>query len=291
MIRLIKKSRHILSMHIPWPYILLLIIIITVIFIVYYKKIENFYVFFPQTNIAITPDDLKLNYKNVYFHSKDGEKLNGWFFPSGKDAPVIIYCHGNACNISHLLEYAVLLMEKNLQVFVFDYRGYGSSTGSPSEDGIYLDTQAAYDYLVKEEKIPSDRIVLAGHSVGAAAAIEVATNNDVRSVIIESAFTSTRDMSKTIFPMNLISFLLPKNYNNLQKVAKIKAPKLFIHGQEDKIVPFEMGGRLFEASMEPKFIYPVKGAGHNDTYVVGGEMYFSVLADFVKLSTVDTSAL
>lgn len=275
-------------MHIQWSYILSIIVIIIILFIIFYNRIENFYVFFPQTEIAITPDDLRLNYKDIRFYSRDGEKLHGWFFPSGKDSPVILYCHGNACNISHLLEYVILLMERDMQVFIFDYRGYGNSTGSPSEKGIYMDAQAAYDYLVEEEKIVPDRIVLAGHSVGAAVAIEIAVKNDVRSVIIESAFTSTRDMSKRMFPMNLISFLLPANYNNLDKVAKIRAPKLFIHGMEDEIVPFEMGEKLFKTSMEPKFMYPVKGAGHNDTYVSGGEKYFQALAEFVSFSRIES---
>jgi len=267
-------------MHITWPFLVSLVIVFIVLFIVFYKKIENFYVYFPQTDIEATPDEFRLSYKDVYFHSKDGEKLNAWFLHGDKDAPVILYCHGNACNISHLLDYAGLLVEKNLQVFLFDYRGYGKSTGSPSEKGIYMDAQAAYDYLINVEKIPSERIVLMGHSVGAAAAIDVAINNHVRSIIIESAFTSTKDMSKQIFPMNMISFLLPANYNNLEKMAEISAPKLFIHGQDDEIVPFEMGRRLFDASMGPKIFYPVKGAGHNDTFILGGEGYFKILADF-----------
>ena len=275
-----KRFRDILYMHIPWPYILSLIIIFIILFFIFYNKIENFYVFYPQTGFVMTPEDLRLNYRDVYFDSKDGEKLHGWFFPRNKDAPVILYCHGNACNISHLLEYTGLLLDQGLQVFLFDYRGYGKSTGIPSEDGIYMDTQAAYDYLVNEEKIPSDRIVLAGHSVGAAAAIDVAIKNHVRSIIIESAFTSTKDMSKRMFPMNLISFILPANYNNLEKVGGISIPKLFIHGQDDEIVPFEMGKRLFETSSEPKYFYPINGAGHNDTSLIGGERYFKILSDF-----------
>ena len=277
-------------MHIPWPYLLSLIIVSIVLLFVFYNKVENLYVFYPQTELEMTPEDLHLNYRNVYFHSKDGERLHGWFFSSDNDAPVILYCHGNACNISNLLEYTGLLMKKDLQVLLFDYRGYGKSTGSPSENGIYMDTQAAYDYLVNKEKIPSDKIVLAGHSIGAAAAIDTATKNHVRSIIIESAFTSTKDMSKKIFPMNLISFLLPANYNNLEKIAKISVPKLFIHGQEDEIVPFEMGKKLFAISMEPKYFYPIKGAGHNDTFVIGGERYFKIIADFAYNSRLDASA-
>lgn len=276
-------------MDIPWPYILSIVVIIIVLFFVFYNKIENFYVFYPQKSIDITPDDLHLNYRDVYFYTKDQEKLNGWFFPAYKDAPVILYCHGNACNISHILEYVILLMEKNLRVFVFDYRGYGKSTGTPSEKGIYMDAQAAYDYLVNEEKVAPDKIVLAGHSIGAAAAIDMAVKNDVRSIIIESAFTSTKDMSNIMFPMSLISFLLPAHYNNLDKIKEISIPKLFIHGENDEIVPFEMGKRLFNGSKEPKQFYAIKDSGHNDTYVLGGDRYFKTLADFAYNPQLDKS--
>ena len=284
MSEIIRKFRGILSMHVTWPYIILLIVIFIASSIVFYTKIENFYVFFPQSSFNITPGDLHLNYKEVSFYSQDKEKLHGWFFPTNMGEPVIVISHGNACNISHMLEYASLLIEKNLQVFLFDYRGYGKSAGTPSEKGIYMDAQAAYDYLINEEKILPDNIVLFGQSIGAATAIDVAIKNHVRSIIIDGAFTSTKEMSKKIFPMNLISFLLPSNYNNLEKIGHITVPKLIIHGEDDEIVPFSMGKRLFEASRDPKYFYTIKGAGHNDTFVVGGEKYFQDLAYFINNS-------
>ena len=271
-------------MPITWPYILSLIVIFIVLSVVFYTKIENYYVFFPQTGFEITPDYLHLNYKDVYFDSLDGEKLHGWFFPTDESQLVIMISHGNACNISHMLDYANILTGMNLQVFLFDYRGYGKSTGAPSEKGIYMDAQAAYDYLVNEEKIVTDNIILFGQSLGAAAAIDVAIKNHIRSIIIEGAFTSTKDMAKTMFPMNIVSFLLPSNYNNLKKIAQINAPKLIVHGEDDEIVPFSMGKKLFEASMDPKFFYAIKGAGHNDTFIVGGKKYFEDLAYFVNHS-------
>ena len=286
----INIFRGVLSMHIPWPYILSLVALFAILFIAFYNRIENFYVFFPQTEFDITPEALHMKYRNVSFYTEDGERLHGWFFPGRKEAPVILYCHGNACNISHLLGYAGLLLKKNLQVFLFDYRGYGKSTGSPSEKGIYMDVQAAYDYLIDQEKIPPGRIVMAGHSIGAAAAIDLMTRNYARSIIIESAFTSTKDLSREIFPISVISFLLPANYNNLWKIAKINAPKLIIHGQDDEIVPFEMGKKLFEASKDPKYFYPIAGAGHNNTFIEWGDGYFKTLEDFIYNSRLDNQA-
>ena len=113
-------------------------------------------------------------------------------------------------------------------------------------------------------------------------AIEVALQNKVRGLIIESAFTSTKDMAKTLVLFSLVSSLLPANYNNLEKIRRVPVPKLIVHGDRDEIVPFSMGQKLFEAAADPKFFCPVKDAGHNDVFIVGGEKYFEALAEFAR---------
>lgn len=249
---------------------------------IFYTKIENFFVFYPQATFDLTPEELRLNYRDVYFSSEDGTALHGWFFPLQDKEPVILFCHGNAGNISHRLDNIRPFLERNLQVFLFDYRGYGKSSGSPSEEGIYQDGRAAYDYLVHHEHIPPDNVVLFGRSLGAAVAIDVALRRDIRSIIIESAFTSMKDMAGTLFLFNLFSSVLPANYNNLDKINHIKVPKLIIHGEEDNLVPFRMGMDLFEKANDPKSFFPIKGAGHNDTYMMGGDPYFQAIVKFVR---------
>jgi hypothetical protein len=175
-------------------------------------------------------------------------------------------------------------LDQNLQVFIFDYRGYGKSNGRPSEVGLYRDGLAAYDFLVNIKHIPSERIVLFGRSLGASPAIEISLKRNVRSIIIESAFTSTKEMAKTMFLFKIFSFLLPPNYNNLEKISQVTVPKLIIHGENDKIVPFPMGQKLFEAAPQPKYFFPIRTAGHNDTYLFGGGAYFETLATFAKNS-------
>ncbi|MBW1861260.1 MAG: alpha/beta hydrolase [Deltaproteobacteria bacterium] len=273
-------------MPVKWPYIVFLILFIGVSFYLFYPKIENFFVFFPESKFPLTPGEQHLNHKEVYFHTEDGKKLHGWFFPLREELPVILFCHGNAGNISHRLDNVRLLLEKNLQVFIFDYRGYGKSSGRPSEKGLYMDGLAAHDYLVEKEHLASSDIIPFGRSLGAAVAIEVALRKKVRSVIIESAFTSTKDMAKTMFLFALLSPFLPANYNNLEKISRLNVPKLIIHGEEDEIVPFSMGQRLFDTSGAPKFFFRIKGAGHNDTYLIGGEKYFQTIATFVKDSKI-----
>ena len=247
-------------MPIKWPYLLLFIIFVIASCYIFYPKIENFFVFFPQSSFDFTPKDYQLNYKDIYFNSDDGKRLHGWFFPLNGEYPVILFCHGNAGNISHRLDNVRLLLERKLQVFIFDYRGYGESSGSLSENGVYRDGQAAYDYLVHKEHVTPEKIVLFGRSLGAAVAIDVALNREVRSIIIESAFLSVKDMAKTMFLFNLFSFIIPPHYNNLEKIEHIDVPKLIIHGEEDEIIPFYMGRKLYDASREPKFFFPLKGA-------------------------------
>jgi len=277
-----KPFRKVLFMPIPWAYLVVLLLILAVCSYLFYPRFESFFIYFPQSNFDFSPEEFRLNYKDAFFNTEEGERLHGWFFPGEKDSPVILHFHGNAGNISHRLDLVQPFLRKGLSVFLFDYRGFGKSSGRPSERGLYSDGLAAWNYLVEKEKIAPERIVLHGHSIGAAVAIEVALEKKVRGLIIESAFTSTRDMAKTMVLFNLLSPLLPANYNNIEKIHRVPAPKLILHGDRDEIVPFSLGQKLFEAATEPKFFYPVKDAGHNDVFVIGGEKYFEVFAEFAR---------
>jgi fermentation-respiration switch protein FrsA (DUF1100 family) len=269
-------------MPVKWPILVGLIFIVGIAFYLFYPKIENFFVFFPHTTFDETPEDLHLQYQDVYFNTKDGIRLHGWLFPNSRDYPIILFCHGNAGNISHRLENVRDLLEKKLQVFIFDYRGYGRSDGRPSERGLYRDGEAAYDHLVREGRFRPEDIILFGRSLGAAVAIDLSLKRDVRSLVLESAFTSTKDMAKTMLLFSLLSPLLPANYNNLKKIEHVAVPKLIIHGGRDEIVPSSMGRKLFDAAKSPKYFFPIEEAGHNDTYVVGGDTYFQAITDFVN---------
>ncbi len=252
-------------------------------FFAFYPRIENFFVFFPQKELELQPADLGLQAEEVWVTTGDKVRIHGWFFPPPDDrAPVLLFTHGNAGNISHRLDNVRHLVRHGLGVFLFDYRGYGRSEGKPSEAGIYRDGLAAYEHLVRERGIPAERIVLFGRSLGAAVAVEVALQKPVRCVILESAFTHTKAMALSMGPFALLSPVLPAHYNNLEKVPRIDVPKLFIHGRADEIVPFRMGETLYAAAAEPKRFLPLDRAGHNDTYVVGGEPYFETLARFAR---------
>jgi len=244
---------------------------------------EKGVVFFPDKFILETPADWLMPYEDVFFKTSDGVKLNGWYVPAKGSDVTLLWFHGNAGNISHRLENLSLLHHKvGINIFIFDYREYGRSEGEISKAGTFLDADAAYEYLRSLPDIDPGKIVLFGRSLGTALAVEVASQKPCLGLILESAFTSTDDMMKLYLP-----FLTPPppgtaKYDSLSKIGLIKAPKLLIHGEYDTIVPLWMGKQLFEKASEPKEFYLIKGAGHNDTYLVGGDEYFRTIADFIR---------
>ena len=263
-------------------FVLLLILLIGIVACAaFYPQLENSIIFHPQKGFDDNPSNWDLVYESVEFFTPDGERIHGWFFPVQKEAPVFLFCHGNAGNISHRIENVSSVIKRGISVLIFDYRGYGKSSGKPSEKGIYRDGIAAYDYLIDHKKIPPQRMVIFGRSLGGAVAIEVALQREVGCVIIESAFTSSKDMAKTIFPFFIMSPFLPHHYHNGSKIKGISVPKMIVHGDNDKTIPFYMGKRLFESASGVKKFFPVHGAGHNDTYIKGGEHYFDALYGFI----------
>jgi fermentation-respiration switch protein FrsA (DUF1100 family) len=275
-------------LHVKRMYILFFVIITGAMFFLFYKNIENHFVFIPQKTLDYSPADYRMEWRDVYLNTPDSKRLHGWYFPVDPGEPVILFYHGNAGNISHRLDYIQRLTRMGFNVFIFDYRGFGNSSGKPSEKGLYIDAFCAYNYLVNNEKIKPENIILLGRSLGAAAAIETAARVEARSIIVESGFLSIRHMARHMGIFSLISPLLPANYNNLEKIKNISIPKLIIHGDNDELVPFSMGEKLFEEAGEPKYFYPIKGAGHNDTYLVGGREYVGILNEFIRYSKVST---
>ncbi len=270
------------KMSIPNIFLLPIFIVLIIIVVVFYQLLENNVIFHPDSDLDGNPSNWRLSYKDIRFWTPDGQKLHGWFFPLSEESPVLLFCHGNAGNISHRIENIKLLVKKNISVFIFDYRGYGKSFGKPSEKGIYTDGIAAYDYLTEIEMISPERISVFGRSLGGAVAIEVALQRKVRCLITESTFTSVRDMSKTIFPFFIFSPFIPNHYCNIIKISKVSVPKLIIHGKNDEIIPFNMGQELYKQAKGTKIFLPIHGAGHNDTYIVGGENYFGTIQNFIS---------
>jgi fermentation-respiration switch protein FrsA (DUF1100 family) len=278
----IGKLSRAFSVQINTIYFIIFITVFIILLFVFYPQVESYFIFYPQRHYDMHPSERGMNYEDGFFYAEDKTRLHGWFFPGEKNAPVVLFFHGNAGNISHRLDNIRLLLKERLQVFILSYRGYGESSGRPSEKGLYKDGLAAYDFLVNQKHVRPEKIVLFGRSLGASVATEVALNRKVRCLVIESAFTSTKDMAKTIWLFKPIAFISPAHYNNLKRIGHIHVPKLVVHGENDEIVPFKMGQELYDAASGPKYLYTIKGAGHNDTYLVGGKKYFETLARFVR---------
>jgi fermentation-respiration switch protein FrsA (DUF1100 family) len=246
----------------------------------YAKYIEKRSVFFPEKKIEFTPASLNITFEDVNITTPDKFKINGWFIPRNNAKRTVLFCHGNAGNIGDRLDKINMFQEIGFNVLIFDYRGYGRSQGRPSEKGLYLDTRAAYEYLLNERKIIPDEIILYGESLGNAAVIDLASKRQVKAVILEGAFSSGKDMAGTLYPF-IPAFLFSDIFNSIQKIKKINAPKLFLHSVDDEIVPYKIAKKLFESAQEPKYFVELNGS-HNDAFLESKDKYLSAIISFIN---------
>ena len=256
-------------------------IIIVVMFLLgYLRYFEYRSLYFPMEEMEYTPADIGLSYSDEHIETDDGMKLNAWLILAKDSRFTLLFCHGNGGNISHRIDKIEILNSLGLDVFIFDYRGYGSSTGRPSERGFYKDALAAYEYLVSERKVSYGRIILYGESLGGAVATHLALERPVRALITESTFTSTPDMARELYPF-FPTFFISSRFDTLAKIKDIRVPKLIMHAKEDDIVPFNHSVRLFNASSEPKRHVVLKGS-HNDSHQDSRDIYSSEIQGFLK---------
>ena len=235
---------------------------------------------YPHGNWA--PQEFNLPAEDHWFKTEDGLNLHGWY--AAADEPVgktLLWTQGNAGNITYRMQNMRFLLDYGIDVFIFDYRGYGKSEGSPTEVGIYADGRAAYDYLVKRLGIAPRDIVLFGRSLGSAVAVDLALQREIAGVILESPLTNAKDMARRMVPVLPVHLLIASRLDSLAKIPNVDVPLLIVHGDRDTLIPIEQGRRLYAAAGEPKQFHTIEGAGHNDTYIVGGETYFALLRQFV----------
>ena len=240
-----------------------------------------FYPDMPGRTLEATPATVDLAFEDVSLATADGEQLHGWYVPNDAAHATLLFCHGNAGNISHRLDSIRLFHELGLNVLIFDYRGYGLSSGTASEQGTYRDADAAWEYLVGERGIPPQRIVLFGRSLGAAVASDLATRTQPGAVILESAFTSVPDMAARLYPWLPVRWLASYRYDNAAKIRNISSPVLVMHSRDDEIIPFAHGERLYALANQPKRMFELRG-GHNDGFHVSRDQYRPVVGDFIR---------
>ena len=272
---------------------------------------QSHLVYFPGTGreVVVTPQSYGLGFETVEIRTADGETLQAWWVPAEGARGTVLFFHGNAGNISHRLDYLLMFNRLRYSTLIVDYRGYGGSTGTPSEEGTYRDAEAAWDYLRHARLAQPRDVVIAGESLGAAVATWLAAKISLipdpspegrredrapafpseertkagmgpRAVALFSTFTSATDLGAEVYwflPVRLLSRI---GYDNRENLKRIRAPVFIAHSRDDDIVPYAHGKRLYEAASEPKAFLEMRG-GHNDGFIFTQSEWVAQLGAFL----------
>lgn len=237
----------------------------------------------PTAGADISLEQLGVDADQVFLTPEDDPDVavHAFWLEHANATRAILFLHGNAGNASHRLPNAMALRDLGAHVLLLDYRGYGRSSGRPSEEGFYADARAGLAYLIDTRGIREERVVLFGRSLGGAVAVDLAQHRRLGGVILESSFSSLADAGSRHFS-RAVRPLLRGSYDSAAKIVKARAPLLFFHGDRDTIVPYALGRALYQAAPEPKSFVTLDGAGHNDTVQIGGRRYFMRIGSFLE---------
>ncbi|MEZ5358805.1 MAG: alpha/beta hydrolase [Candidatus Zixiibacteriota bacterium] len=245
--------------------------------------------FYPTMTIETTPAESGLEYTDVYFTTEDGVKLNGWYIPCENPTATLIFCHGNGGNISHRMASINQFHSLNLSVFIFDYRGYGRSEGTISEDGTYKDAAAAWTYVTEALGVPPGKIIVFGRSLGGGIASWLAVNRPAAALILESTFTTISDIAAVHYPFIPVKWLAKYEYDSQERVSQLTIPKLFIHSPDDELVPYQLGEQLYQSAAEPKTFLKLIGS-HNEGFTQSHTAYMKGVGEFISSVFPDTTS-
>jgi fermentation-respiration switch protein FrsA (DUF1100 family) len=224
---------------------------------------ENKLIFFPIKYPGGDWTPWSLTFEDAWFQADDGSKLHGWFVPHPSPKATVLVAHGNGGNLSHRADLLRTLHGIGMASMIFDYRGYGRSHGSPTGDGILADARAARSWLAARASVSPDEIVLIGESLGGAVAVHLASEGGARALVLENTFNSLADVAAHHYPWAPDRLLLRARLESAEWIRRYRGPLLQIHGDCDRVVPYECGRQLFEAANEPKELVTVKGGDHH----------------------------
>jgi len=246
------------------------------------RPLLNALLYFPSRTIEHLPADAGLAYGDLWFETDDGERLHGWWVKRRAAAlGHVLLCHGNAGNVGDRLLHATLLTAVGFDVLLFDYRGYGHSSGTPGEQGTYRDARGALACLLRQPDVDPSRVLYLGESLGGAVAIELALAHPPAGLVLLSAFTSVREMARVHYAL-IPTALVPDAYPSLRLIGRLRAPLLVLHGEDDALVPVEHGRALFDAATGPKRLRIVPGVGHNDIVSLAGKLLAEEIASWAR---------
>lgn len=229
---------------------------------------------------GLTEEPTVLPIEDVRFATEDGVKLHGWWIPHPRSRAAWIYLHGSAGHLGHQSTMLETLYALGVDLFAFDYRGYGQSGGTPTEEGLRRDARAAWRYVIEVREAAPERVLLHGQSLGGAVAIDAALRHRPAGLVVQSSFLDVRAMARVRHPQ--ISWIARNQFESIRKVEHLELPKLFIHGTEDETVPVEHARALYERAAPPKTLFLVPGGGHNDLHLHAGELYRRKLDRFLR---------
>ncbi len=246
------------------------------------RPLLNALLYLPSRRIEQTPAHAGLAYRDLEFATADGQRLHGWWVQ--RRAPAlghVLLCHGNAGNVGDRVLHAALLTAVGFDVLMFDYRGYGHSSGRPGEQGTYRDARAALACLLDQAEVDSSHVFYLGESLGGAVALELAIAHPPARLVLLSTFTSIREMGRKHYGV-IPTALVPDAYPSLRLIAKLRTPVLVLHGEDDAIVPAEHASALFDAAPDPKRLRIVPGVGHNDLISLAGTRVAQEIASWAR---------
>jgi fermentation-respiration switch protein FrsA (DUF1100 family) len=254
------------------------------------RLMERSLVYQPGARAVDTPaPSLALNQRPVTFSSADSTRLTAWIIPAanaGPDAPWVLISHGNYGNIGYggRPQFYAWFRDLGVNLFAYDYRGFGASDGTPSEAGVYADADAAYRYLTDSLHVPASRIILFGHSLGTGVTIELARHVAAAGMIVEDAYTSVANRGQEVFPLLPIRIIAKSRFASIEKVGQLRLPKLFLHARHDRTIPIAHGRKVFAAAAEPKEFVELEG-GHADAYTADRSRYYGAIDAFIRRVT------
>lgn len=250
------------------------------------EELTRQFLYYPdRLPVEIPPPLWAGNPKEVWINTSDSTKIHGLWWPAPENRPVVLFLHGNAQEVYSWSLVREDLAALNLRMLLIDYRGYGKSEGEPGEEGLYLDGHGALDWLSSQGASDSEILVF-GKSLGGAVACEIAQDRNLLGLILESTFSSLESVAGHLFPPAIAQVAAGNAYCSIDKIASIHCPLLVIHGDVDTLIPVEEGKALYAAANEPKELYIVRGADHNDVGMVAGSSYIKHISDWLKNSGV-----